>query len=99
MADRHLGARREAVVVAAGLVVLVGIGLVLPEPYSLAAETVRQPAAGRGRGGRSATPADIERLLEAVAADPMDRTALSDLSDAYLAGSTAEDLQRADSSC
>ncbi|MGZ8563929.1 MAG: tetratricopeptide repeat protein, partial [Candidatus Limnocylindria bacterium] len=39
--------------------------------------------------------ADIGRLLTALAADPRDPQVLSDLADAYLDGSTAQDLQRA----
>jgi cytochrome c-type biogenesis protein CcmH len=88
-------ARRAAVAVAIGLVILLTIGLALPEPYSLAAETaVNQPLA-EAQAAEAQRQADIERLLAAVAADPEDREALSDLANRYLAGSSAEDLQRA----
>jgi tetratricopeptide (TPR) repeat protein len=43
----------------------------------------------------SARQAEIERLLEALGADPEDPDTLSDLADAYLAGSTGDDLARA----
>jgi tetratricopeptide (TPR) repeat protein len=46
-----------------------------------AAETVRQ--------------AEIDRLLEALGSDPEDPDTLSDLADAYLAGSTGDDLAHA----
>ncbi len=88
-------ARRAAVGVALALVVLVAIGLALPEPYSLAAETVVNQPLAEAQAAEARRQAEIERLLAAVAADPADGEALSDLADAYLAGSTAEDLQKA----
>jgi cytochrome c-type biogenesis protein CcmH len=88
-------ARRAAVAVAAGLVVLVAIGYVLPEPFSLAAATVVNQPLAEARAAEARRQAEIERLLDAVSAEPSDTAALSDLADAYLAGSTAEDLQRA----
>ena len=74
MADRHPVPVGEAVAFAAGLVVLVGIGLALPEPYSLAAETVVNQPLAEAEAAEAQRQADIERLLEAVAADPTDRT-------------------------
>jgi len=87
-------ARRAAVTVAVGLVVLLGIGFLLPEPYSLAAETVVNQPLAEAQAAEARRQAEIERLLDVVAVDPADTEALSDLADAYLAGSTAEDLQR-----
>jgi tetratricopeptide (TPR) repeat protein len=55
---------------------------------------VNQPLA-EARAAEAQRQTEIERLLDAVSADPSDTAALSDLADAYLAGSTAEDLQRA----
>jgi cytochrome c-type biogenesis protein CcmH len=88
-------ARRAAVAVAGGLVVLLAVGFLLPEPYSLAAETVVNQPLAEAQAAEAARQAEIERLLEVVAADPSDTAALSDLADAYLAGSSAQDLQRA----
>jgi cytochrome c-type biogenesis protein CcmH/NrfF len=88
-------ARRAAVAVAVGLVVLVAIGYLLPEPFSLAAATVVNQPLAEARAAEAQRQTEIERLLDAVSADPSDTAALSDLADAYLAGSTAEDLQRA----
>jgi cytochrome c-type biogenesis protein CcmH len=88
-------ARRAAVAVAIGLVVALAIGFLLPEPYSLAAETVVNQPLAEARAAEARRQAEIERLLAVVAADPEDAAALSDLADAYLAGSTALDLQRA----
>jgi len=92
---RSRTARRAAVGVALALVVLVGIGFALPEPYSLAAETVVNQPLAEAQAAEARRQAEIDRLLEVVAADPADGDALSDLADAYLAGSSAEDLQKA----
>jgi cytochrome c-type biogenesis protein CcmH/NrfF len=88
-------ARRAAAAVAIGLVILLAIGLALPEPYGLAAETVVNQPLAEAEAAEAQRQAGIERLLAAVAADPENRGALSDLADLYLAGSSAEDLQRA----
>jgi cytochrome c-type biogenesis protein CcmH len=88
-------ARRAAVAVAVGLVVLLGVGFVLPEPYSLAAETVVNQPLAEAEATEARRQAEIQRLLEVLAADADDEDALSDLADAYLAGSSAQDLQRA----
>jgi cytochrome c-type biogenesis protein CcmH len=88
-------ARRTAVAVAIGLVVLLGIGFLLPEPYGLAADTVVNQPLAEAEAAEARRQAEIERLLDRVAADTSDTEALSDLADAYLAGSGAEDLQRA----
>jgi hypothetical protein len=88
-------ARRAAVAVAGGLVVLLAVGFLLPEPYSLAAETVVNQPLAEAQAAEAARQGEIERLLEVVAADPSDTAALSELADAYLAGSSAQDLQRA----
>jgi cytochrome c-type biogenesis protein CcmH len=88
-------ARREAIGVAIGLLIALTIGFMLPEPYSLAAETVVNQPLAEAQAAEAARQAEIERLLAIAAADPEDAAALSDLADAYLAGSTALDLQRA----
>lgn len=87
-------ARRLSVGAAVALAALLGVGFVLPEPFSLAAETmVNQPLA-EAQAAEAARQADIERLLADFNADPTDTATLSDLADAYLAGDSAEDLQR-----
>lgn len=88
-------ARRLAVGAAATLVALLGIGFLLPEPFSLAAETVVNQPLAEAQAAEAARQAEIERLLALVAAQPTDTASLSELADAYLAGPTAEDLQRA----
>jgi cytochrome c-type biogenesis protein CcmH len=88
-------ARLLAVSVAATLAALLGIGFLLPEPFSLAAETVVNQPLAEAQAAEAARQAEIERLLGILAADPSDIASLSDLADAYLAGPSAEDLQRA----
>jgi cytochrome c-type biogenesis protein CcmH/NrfF len=88
-------ARRAAVAVAIGLVVALAVGSLLPEPYSLAAETVVNQPLAEAQAAEARRQAEVERLLAILSADPEDANALSDLADAYLAGSTALDLQRA----
>jgi tetratricopeptide (TPR) repeat protein len=81
--------------VAVGLVIALAVGFLLPEPYGLAAETVVNQPLAEAQAAEARRQAEIERLLAAVTEDPDDVTALSELADAYLAGSTPEDLQRA----
>jgi cytochrome c-type biogenesis protein CcmH len=88
-------ARRMAVGVAIGLVIALAVGFLLPEPYGLAAETVVNQPLAEAQTAEARRQAEIERLLATVTEDPDDATALSELADAYLAGSTPEDLQRA----
>jgi cytochrome c-type biogenesis protein CcmH/NrfF len=87
-------ARRLAVGASVALVVLLGIGFVAPEPFSLAAETVVNQPLAEAQAAEAARQVEIERLLAAFEGDPTDTATLSDLADAYLAGNTAEDLQR-----
>lgn len=87
-------ARRLAVGAAATLVALLGIGFLLPEPFSLAAETVVNQPLAESQAAEAARQAEIERLLALVAAEPTDAASLSELADTYLAGPAAEDLQR-----
>jgi regulator of sirC expression with transglutaminase-like and TPR domain len=77
------------------LVALLGIGFLLPEPFSLAAETVVNQPLAEAQAAETARQAEIERLLALIAAEPTDTALLSDLADAYLAGPAGEDLQRA----
>jgi cytochrome c-type biogenesis protein CcmH len=86
-------ARRALAGVAIGLVIALAVGYLLPEPYSLAAETVVNQPLAEAQAAEAARQVEIQRLLAVVAANPEDRAALSDLADAYLAGATAEDLQ------
>jgi cytochrome c-type biogenesis protein CcmH/NrfF len=88
-------AHRLAVGVAVTLMALLGLGFLLPEPFSLAAETVVNQPLAEAQAAETARQAEIERLLALMAAEPTDPALLSDLADAYLAGPASEDLQRA----
>lgn len=71
------------------------VGFALAGPAGLAERTVVNQALADELAQETDRQADIQRLLGLLAADPQDAQVLSDLADAYLAGSGAEDLQRA----
>ena len=75
---------------------LLGIGFPAPpEPFSLAARRVNQPLAEAQAAVNTPARPRSNDYLAAFNADPTDhRHPLSDLADAYLAGDSAEDLQR-----
>lgn len=79
----HGTARRALAMLGALLLVALLVGLVLPPPVGIANRTL-DPRRD-----------DIEDALVRFEADPSDPQAISDLSDAYLAGETLADLQRA----
>lgn len=87
--------RRAAAWLGAGLAAALLVGFALPSPTGLAERTVVNQALGAERAREAARQAEIQRLLAAFAADPQEAQVISDLADAYLAGSTAEDLRRA----
>lgn len=75
-----------------GAVVLVGSMASLP---GFAQATVVNEGLAAAQAAEAARQETITELLAAVAADPTDAAALSDLADAYLAGSSRDDLARA----
>jgi tetratricopeptide (TPR) repeat protein len=80
---------------AAGVIgVFLAAGSLVPAIGLANATVVNQPLAD-ARAAESARQARIGELLEVIAADPTDADALSDLADAYLGGSTSDDLARA----
>ena len=87
--------RRTATWVGAGLAVALLAGFALPGPNGLGERTVVNQALADERAQEAARQATIQRLLSALAAHPEDPRVLSDLADAYLAGSSNEDLRRA----
>jgi cytochrome c-type biogenesis protein CcmI len=87
--------RRAAGWLGAGLAVALLVGFALPSPNGLGERTVVDQALADAQATESHRQADIQRLLTALAATPQDPKVLSDLADAYLAGSTSEDLRRA----
>lgn len=88
------GARRLAVGAAAVIGLAIVAGSVV-DGTGLANATVVNERLADAQAAETARQARIAELLNAVAADPGDAGALSDLADAYLAGSTADDLARA----
>ena len=87
--------RRMALWLAATLAAALLIGFVLPAPTGLAERTVVNQALADELAREAARQAEIQRLLGALTADPKNPQVLSDLADAYLAGTTLPDLQRA----
>ena len=88
-------ARRLAAGAAVVLAGAVAIGFFLPEPLSLAGQTIVNEPLAQAQADEVARQDEIQRLLGQLQANPIDPATLSDLADAYLAGSTAEDLQKA----
>jgi cytochrome c-type biogenesis protein CcmH/NrfG len=85
---------RSAVVVAALVGVVLVVGSWLPAT-GIANSTDLNEGLAAAEAAESARQAEIDRLLEALGSDPEDPDTLSDLADAYLAGSTGDDLVRA----
>jgi tetratricopeptide (TPR) repeat protein len=80
---------------AAGLVgVVLVIGSWLPASGIANATDVNEGLA-TAQAAEAARQAEIDRLLEALGGNPEDTETLSDLADAYLAGSTGDELARA----
>ena len=83
----------------AGLAALVAIGLLvgfaLPGSIGLGERTVVNQALADAIQQEADRQAEIQRLLGLFAANPEDAQVVSDLADAYFAGGSAEDLQRA----
>jgi len=90
------GSARPAV---AALGALVGlallVGFALPGSIGLGQRTVVNQALADALEREADRQAEIQRLLDLFEADPADAQVVSDLADAYLAGGSPEDLQRA----
>jgi cytochrome c-type biogenesis protein CcmH/NrfG len=82
---------RAAVVAAAVIGVVLVAGSLLPAA-GIANPTQVNEGLAAAEAAEEARQARIVALLDALAADPEDPDALSDLADAYLAGSTGDDL-------
>ena len=83
----------------AGLAAVLGIallvGFALPGSIGLGQRTVVNQALADAIQQEADRQAEIQRLLGLFAANPDDPRVVSDLADAYLAGGSPEDLQRA----
>jgi cytochrome c-type biogenesis protein CcmI len=91
-----LGAGRRLVIALATVVVLaLVVAFALPGSIGLGQRTVVDQGLADQLAQASANEADIQRLLGLFAANPSDPQVVSDLADAYLAGGSADDLQRA----
>ncbi len=87
--------RRAAEWLAAGLAIALLVGFALPGANGLGERTVVNQALADTQAREAHRQAQIQRLLTALAANPEDPQVLSDLADAYLDGSSSEDLRRA----
>ena len=88
------GARTAAVVAAAAIGLVLAVGSLIGGT-GIANATVVNRSLADAQAAETARQARISDLLAAVAADPTDAGSLSGLADAYLAGSTTDDLARA----
>jgi Flp pilus assembly protein TadD len=91
--------RRSARPMVAALGALVGVallvGFALPGSIGLGQRTVVNQALADALEEEADRQAEIQRLLGLFEANPADARVVSDLADAYLAGGSPEDLQRA----
>jgi cytochrome c-type biogenesis protein CcmI len=87
--------RRSAAILGALIGAALIAGVLVPPPVGLAGRTVVNEPLAAELVAEEARQERIGRLLDRLTDDPSDTAALSDLADAYLAGGTAEDLQRA----
>jgi tetratricopeptide (TPR) repeat protein len=86
---------RSGAIAAASLIGLILLAGSAVPGTGMANATVVNQSLADARAAEDARQTRIGDLLDEVAADPSDAEALSDLADAYLAGSTADDLIRA----
>jgi hypothetical protein len=86
--------RRLAIVTAVAIGVVLVVGSLIPAT-GIANETVVNEGLARAEAAEEARQARITELLADLAADSSDPATLSGLADAYLAGSTRDDLVRA----
>ena len=88
------GGARLAIVAAGGLGLALVAGSLLPAA-GIANSTDVNEALAAAEAAEESRQDRIERLLDDLAAEPESPETLSDLADAYLAGSTGDDLARA----
>jgi cytochrome c-type biogenesis protein CcmH len=92
---RPLTSRVAATWLGVALAAALVVGFALPAPVGLAERTLVNRVLADELAREADRQAEIQRLLGLLEADPQDAQVLSDLADAYLAGSALEDLQRA----
>lgn len=86
---------RTAALAAAGVIGLLLVGGWLVPAAGVANRTLTNDALAAAQAAEEARQGRIRDLTARLAQDPDDAATLSDLADAYLAGSTGEDLARA----
>lgn len=92
---RHSGSRRTmAMTAAGGVAALLVVGSLAPAT-GIANRTETNEALAAAQGAEVARLDRVDELLDALRDDPSDPEVVSELADAYLAGSTGDDLVRA----
>lgn len=91
---RDGSARTVVMALGVAVVALVLVGFALPPPAGIGERTVVDQALADAQAAEDARQANIAQLLAQLQADPQNTEVLSQLADAYLAGSSAEDRQR-----
>lgn len=86
--------RRAAIWLGVAVAAALLVGFALPEPFGIGPRTVVNQPLADALAREADRQAEIQRLLVALDADPQDPEVLSELADAYLAGGSADDLQR-----
>lgn len=94
-ASRGTARGRGSALAVAAVIGMALLGGSLVRGTGLANATVVNRSLADARAAEAARQSRITDLLAIVAADPTDPVALSDLADAYLGGSTVDDLARA----
>lgn len=89
-------AQGRGLIVALGALIAVAllVGFALPGSIGLGQRTVVNQALADAMSHEADRQAEIQRLLGLFEANPRDAKIVSDLADAYLAGDSADDLQR-----
>jgi cytochrome c-type biogenesis protein CcmH len=86
--------RRAAIAAAAAIGIALLVGSTVPAS-GIPNQTISNHALADSQAAEAARQQRIGELLDAFAADPQDAATLSELADAYLAGTELEDLARA----
>jgi hypothetical protein len=94
VAQSHRGAVRVGLLAVGAIGIALLAGAMLP-PTGIANRTAIDRALADAQDAETARQARIAELLSALQRDGADSAVLSDLADAYLAGSTGDDLARA----
>ncbi|MDQ6681928.1 MAG: tetratricopeptide repeat protein [Chloroflexota bacterium] len=93
-ARRHPSAGQLGAGIGVALAALLLVGYLLPAPISLANPSVQNRALAEAMAREAQRQAAITSALKVLSADPRNAAALSQLADAYLAGSSPADQQR-----